>query len=191
MNVCKKNNFIFIHIPKTAGSSIYRSLGLENVQHMSQEDIIQKQCKNLNHKKMFKFAFTRNPWDRFLSLYFYMFEGPVWCKEKVPNIINFSTFVKLYYNDYQLSGHRVWTAHFRPQIEWVNLKSIDFIGKFENLQEDFDTVCDNINITRKKLLHQNKTNHKHYSEYYNKKTRDMIAEKYKKDIQHFGYEFGQ
>jgi len=191
MNVCKKNNFIFIHIPKTAGSSIYRSLGLQGVRHITQKDIIEKQCKNLNHKKMFKFAFTRNPWDRFLSLYFYMTEGPDWKKEKTPNIINFSTFVKLYYYDYKLSGHSVWDAHFKPQIDWIDLKSIDFIGKFENLQEDFNTVCDKINITRKKLPHKNKTNHKHYSEYYNKKTRDMIAEKYAKDIEYFGYEFGE
>jgi len=191
MNVCKKNNFIFIHIPKTAGSSIYRSLGLEDVQHMSQKNIIKKQCKDLDHKKMFKFAFTRNPWDRFLSLYFYMFQGPDWQKEKVRNVINFPTFARLYYNDYTIVGHRVWEVHYKPQIEWLDLESIDFIGRFESLQEDFNTVCDRINVPRKKLLHQNKTKHKHYSEYYNKKTRDMIAEKYAKDIEYFGYEFGQ
>jgi hypothetical protein len=191
MNVCKKRNFIFIHIPKNAGSSIYKSLGLKNVEHHTHKYIIDKQCKNLELDNMFQFAFARNPWDRFLSLYFYMFQGPDWQKEKDPNIIDFPTFVRLYCNDYTIIGHRVWQVHYKPQIEWLDLKLIDFIGRFESLQEDFNTVCDRINIPRKELPHQNKTNHKHYSEYYNKKTRDMIAKKYKEDIEYFGYEFGE
>lgn len=121
----------------------------------------------------FIFTFVRNPWSKALSEYFYF-------KNQLKFKIAFKKFI---------NRNCPYPFHMDKQISFIN-ENIDFIGRFENFQEDFDTVCDKIGIARQKLPHKNKTNHKHYTEYYDDETREIVAKKYAKDIEYFGYEFG-
>jgi chondroitin 4-sulfotransferase 11 len=189
-----KNKFIFIHIPKTGGSSIesifYPSIitktgickDIPN-KHYTLDSLLKNEEINLGN--FFSFSFIRNPWDKVLSHYLFFFKGGF------DHHGSFFNFVK-YYCD---TDHKGWKNNdFLPQFDYLSLDdslAINFIGKFENLQEDFDEVCDRIGISRKQLPITNKTERKHYAEYYDEKTKQIVAEKYAKDIEYFGYEFGE
>lgn len=61
----------------------------------------------------------------------------------------------------------------------------------ENMDEDFLKFCDDVGLDRIKLPRENATNHKHYTEYYDDKTRAIVTEKWARDIEYFGYKFGE
>ena len=148
----------------------------------------------------FKFTIVRNPWDRLLSCWKQKLAVRVKtsCPEdecrfyhnllglEFPGGLTFAEFVKT------LNADNLYAdKHWAPLYSLINLDSVDFIGRFENLQEDFYTICDKIGIPRQKLSHANSTKHKHYTEYYDDESREIVAEKYAKDIEYFGYEFGE
>lgn len=97
---------------------------------------------------------------------------------------------------------------FGPQYEYIQDKNgqqlVDFIGKFENLQNDFDLICERLNLGTIVLPHINKPKNmynifrlfpndngrkRHYSEYYNAETKDIVGEVYRVDIEKFDYSF--
>jgi hypothetical protein len=150
-----------------------------------------------NWKDYFKFAIVRNPWDRLLSCWKNKIEMP-WRESerayyyKVLGLdllkdITFAEFIRRLNDDKLLYADKHWAQLH----SLIDLDSIDFIGRLENLQEDFNTICDKIGIPQQQLPHENKSEHKHYTEYYDEETKQIIAEKYAKDIEMFGYKFGQ
>lgn len=215
--ISHKLKFIFIHIPKCGGTSIEHKLlnfhGISNERlkniyanltlHEKQEyclyyiqDGIYVQHRKINEyedyieKNFFTFTFVRNPWDKFLSEYHYIkkFNG-CRCSEFAEKFPTFKHFV---IND----GIRCcYLAHDIPQVDFVmdaeTQKQTNFVGRFENLQNDFNIVCDKIGIPHLPLSHKNKGKHIHYAEYYDDETKEIVAKKYAKDIKYFGYEFGE
>ncbi len=65
----------------------------------------------------------------------------------------------------------------------------DFIGKFERLEEDWARVAQKLGIAEKLPHRRANPRARHYTEYYNPRTREVIANKFKVDIERFGYEF--
>ena len=196
-----KHKFIFIHIPKTGGTSI------EKLFHANadEKDVANKHAKLSeiqNAQNYFCFSFVRNPWDLTVSMYKYLwtssYSWPIrwranhkeFSKLTFSNWVNHEFFQSPTIRSADIASNR---GIDKFQCDWIKSKnkSIDFVGRFENLQEDFNTVCDKIGIPRQKLPHTNKTDRKHYTEYYDDETREIVAEKYTKDIESFGYKFGE
>ena len=200
---------IFIHIPKTAGGSMETSLLkkyfktekmpaasplrrrlLAHNKKWTQHYPIQKTIDTHGVKKSeyFKFCFVRNPWSRAVSEFFYI-KKQKGCHCSLENIPK--TFKDWCKKDMPCS----WEWHTDPQVNFIIDKKgetiMDFIGRFENLQEDFNLVCNAINIPTSNLPIHNSTNHKHYTEYYDDETQAIVTEKYAKDIDYFGYKFGE
>ena len=184
-----KHNFIFVHIPKSAGSSMGKffkpKYGGPEV-HWKTHDV------NL-YKDYYKFTFVRNPWDRWVSEYKWS-RRQKWAKQLKP--MTFVQYCKCKKQNLASMYARKERVHLWTQVDVIKhclgrVDELSFIGRFENLQEDFNIVCDKIGIPRQQLPHKNKSKHKHYTEYYDNETREIVAKKYAKDIEYFEYKFGK
>ena len=198
--ISQKHKFIFVHVPKCGGTSMERVfLDLDDscVKTIHSNVNWYKENYSSEWANYFKFTFVRNPWYIVCSYYFFLRDKPNSHKPKVRKYarnLPFSDWVKRTVRRVRKqriippSGHRLLTR----QCDFANDTSeINFIGRFENIQEDFNIVCGKIGIPHQKLPHKNKSKHKHYTEYYDDETRQIVAEKYAKDIEMFGYEFGE
>jgi len=199
-----KYKFAYFGAGKCASSSIIDVLnkvpGGEGGQHCTIIDLYQKRKPSKIPSDYFTFSFCRNPFDRLVSAWneFKKKDQFLWAK-------NSRYWEKEIFKSSKLSLENVsdnFPAFARyitiqDHIHWCqfdilsNIVRIDFIGKTESLQEDFNTVCNKIGISQQTLSQKNKTQHKHYTEYYDDETREIVAEKYAKDIEHFGYKFGK
>ncbi|MBT4870362.1 MAG: sulfotransferase family 2 domain-containing protein [Candidatus Diapherotrites archaeon] len=160
-----------------------------------------------NWEDYFKFAFVRNPWDVLVSHYFYnklmahqwqnkegKFKDPETDEEKKmldAQGEKCTKFITRHPTSKEALKHLA--KIIKPQYDYLfdtnGNQLVDFIGRFENLQNDFDIICDKLNIQKTKLLYANKSNHKNYTEYYDEETKKLVEEKFGKDIKKFGYKF--
>lgn len=216
--ICHKYKCIFVHIPKTAGQSIEhvflnllglsweereplllkfnydKNLGPPRLAHLkAQEYLKYNYISQSMFDSYFKFSFVRNPWSRIVSFYNY---------RRYYQLFSFKHFVtkrlknKILEKDYWFIG---------PQHEFIMNHNgdiiVDYIGRFENLKDDFNVICNALGLKDVKLPHVNKAREvsliqkfvkkskKHYSEYYDRETKEIVENAYKKDIQIFNYSF--
>lgn len=203
---------IFLHIPKAAGTSVERFL--RGADPSIPAKVLRKRGFSHflnNHLDYYVFSFVRNPYDRFVSAWKwgelkFSKEGDLafYNKERA---VSFEEYVSLTTDlDYRKDNKNLWSEydeyHTLPQFEFFpNLNgghyfsdkinpefTCDFIGRFENINEDFNKVCLAISIKELKLPHA-----------YNSKTfkqpfqwTDELKEKvhnfYKNDFELFNYE---
>lgn len=187
----------FIRIPKTGGTSIISII--ESLGH-DHKDKLTYVCteKHLNVIDLYDtftaptFAFVRNPWDRAVSSWKFGSWHDDWNMGFLEFCRNLNSLEIYPSTKIATSGLllHVCEQHTFVINEETGTRA-DFIGKFESLQQDFNTVCGMVGLPPQTLPHLNRTNHKHYTEYYDDESRELVAERYAKDIEYFGYKYGE
>lgn len=173
-----EHSVLFIHVPKTAGTSMERREFLGGGGH---QRIVDYDVGN----GVFKFGFVRNPWDRFVSG-FYCHQAFTGASKEI-----FNQYIKAECSNGATPTRDVYASHFMPQ--WYFLLDehgnigVDFIGRFESLQRDWKYVCDRVGVGNR-LAHERKRIHEPYRYYYTAESWSIIGRLYQRDIDLFGYE---
>jgi len=158
----------------------------------------------------FKFCFVRNPWDRYVSNWHWLTrtgQRTGWADrgwQGQDGEISFEDFVRQIGAAYEMpiSGYQHDKWHMRNQIEHISDQSgalmVDFVGRVENIQKDFQFVCDKIGVGELELPHQNhvgyhqgktRTPEPLYTSHYTPDLVEIVRERSQADIEAFGYEF--
>ena len=181
--------YVFIHINKTAGTSIGKAIGLPVKHHQTAREIIAKIGRD-KWNTAYKFTLVRNPWDKVVSHYQYRRKRNK--TEVATRNVSFSEWVKKTYGPDKDPFFYNNPKAFQPQVEWLKDDqgriAIDFIGKFESINDDFDQIKNIIGIEAE-LPHLNASKRAGYQSYYDDETRQIVAQWFHEDIEVFGYNF--
>ena len=126
--------------------------------------------------RYYKFTFERNPWDRQVSWYHYKTKS----KSPRPSFATFNT-----------DKRRAWVENhdlYTMDGEVV----VDFLGQYENLKADFDSVLEAVGLRGKVELPVTNTSPDRaveYRSYYNEAETERVRSWYRPEIDLFGYEF--
>jgi hypothetical protein len=205
MVLSHRKKFLFISIPKNATTAMRhrlcrwsdvkavggrKSYFYHHVTGNKMEEYFNQE--GLAWNEYYRFAFVRNPFSRIVSQYFYTLKcaddkeiqlcAPGYYKDCLKVKEGTQSF-----KDF-LTKSAFQGMHEPSQLKWIT-EDFNFIGKVENLPDDYKHACQEIGIPYQALPTQNTTKHKHYSEYYDEETIGMVAKKYHSDIIRFGYKF--
>jgi Sulfotransferase family len=196
-----QKRFLFVHIPKTAGNSIQSALrdysedqlvalrkeqdgierfGLRNPKYKVKKHSTLREYRDALGDEQFcnlyKFTCVRNPWDRMISYYFTPTQSPeTWDRKKFSEIISEAVSISDYLR--------------LDKNEDDPFANVDYIMRFENLADDFRTVCATLSISPISLPRYNRSRREHYSKYYDDELREFVRTRFAAEIERFGYAF--
>ncbi len=218
MPVSHPHKTIFVHIPKTAGTSVEAVLGMHGdkkdigvvpyfnqeldherlyggpLQHMTAQGIRVTLNDDNAFKSYFKFTIVRNPWDRLVSAL--AWTGQKWARGEELTPADFEQQVRAAHAMFVTaasSGIPASLPHFLyPQCLYVldaeQRMLVDYVAKYENLSADWRVICARLGLDLELPLRM-KSHHRHYRDYYSQETRGMVAQMYAADVSLLQYEF--
>ena len=218
--VSHQHRCIFIHIPKTAGSSIEKELGhFQTISHdvqdhrtvrelepfamrhlgqglVGKDPYLLKRLRNRlggevtassrQYREYFKFTFVRNTWARTFSWYRNVMTNEQFMAERgIDAEIGLKQFL--------IEHPDEWGA--RSQLYWIENSEgnvpLDFIGRFESLEQDWRQVGKILGFEDRPLPHLVVGEGRKYVDFYDQGTIDLVAERYHREIEMFGFKFGE
>jgi len=202
MLISRKYHLIFIHIQKTAGTSVSEFLlsNLMAMQNGGKHEYAHEVMSRIPEEiwqDCFKFSIVRNPWDRLASWYQHINKYHSTVGENP--FFDYLMSVGDTFESFVLHGDKTiatpWGDRnlFTNQLDQLSLEGqllVDFVGKFESLGSDWKYILDKIGYTGQvNLPHVNAIPRQHYRGLYSDRARAIVEEKYQKDIAHFRYSF--
>lgn len=190
--ISHSKRFVFVHVPKAAGSSIEHALRQysDTPVSFSEDGNAQLEGKHLTASELkamlgadwsryYSFGVVRNPWERVVSSFLYLqrINHPMTKGARTPHEWILSNSVWCY------------PAHYYLMID--EKLAVTDILRFETLHEDFARVCGEIGVEDAGLPHMNRTNGSCYTDYYDDESREAVARLFERDIFNFGYRFGK
>ncbi len=201
--------FLFIHVYKVAGTSIVQALGKTDFRHtlrklLPKTTSLYLRCLGINPRalwmhdhalakdvrammrmsvfeSLFKVGFVRNPWDLQVSLYNYNLRNPK-ARHAGRDLTSFESFIKSApENEFPLGQQK------RFLFDDTGAQLVDFIGRYETLNDDFRKVCSAIGLEDAELKHWNATEHAPWQTYYTPELFEIVRLYAQADIAAFGY----
>jgi hypothetical protein len=192
---------VFVHIPKTAGTSIRHKLASFPDTNPRRYVRLKTHSRAFEYrialgekrwKEYFSFAFVRNPFDLMVSSYFWWLEKAhdhrrtKRGQREVRAMEDFSAFTRSRLG-------REFINEFKGDIfDWISQDGeiiVDFVGRVESLQDDWHTVCRRLGLAVSDLPRANRTTRGDYRQYYDDEAVELVAKRFRRTIDLFGYEF--
>lgn len=185
--------FIFVHINKTAGTSMEKALADYGVKKLEEKgdlkfELNYNQSQHFNcdeYKKYlgseyddyFKFTVVRNPFDRVVSYYY---------GGAIQKGLNFKDWVV---DRYLNENYKDYIRMYSDYTHWFDKDEMNYVLKFENLDQDFIKLKETLDLNcelGKANVNKSRT---HYRDYYDDKTKDIIENHFEKELNTFQYKF--
>lgn len=207
MIVSHQHRFIFVAIPKTGTHSVRQALreqlGPDDIEQVGlfvdkrfpYPELAQIKHGHLSLQQVrpfigeqafadyFKFAFVRNPFDRFVSYCAFMTRADD-AFQRDPRAVMRHILFKLTPLDHIL---------FQPQhallVDAGGALLTDAIGRVEEMQASYDAICTRIGIPGAALGQVNSSRRGDYRDYYDQALIDGVSALYRRDLELFDYHF--
>ena len=208
MIVSHRHRFIFAAVPKTGTHAVRQALreqmgegDLEQVglfvnKRFPWEDLAAIQHGHLSLRQVrpyvgeeafegyFKFAFVRNPFDRFVSYCAFMLRGGDDFRRRPREVMRHLLFAA------PPEQHIL----FQPQSSLLVDEDgatllTDSVGRVEDMQGSYDAICARLGFPSRALERVNGSSHVDYRHYYDQALIDGVAARYAQDLDLFGYSF--
>ncbi|WP_370087619.1 sulfotransferase family 2 domain-containing protein [Ekhidna sp.] len=187
-NFYDRNETIFIHTPKTGGTSVSKLMYGDDPWHYSACEL--SLINPEKFKRYRKVGFVRNPFDRLVSTYYY---GQEWIKVHPTTSLKFLSEFNSFEHFIESGLNRRLVANhyfFWPYTKYLFINKklpMDEVGRFENLANEVNRIFD---LPMDKIPFENKSSIKrNYKEYYSPSTVKKINQLYQSDLRNFDYDF--
>lgn len=214
MLISHKLKFLTIDIPKTGTKSLRMSLVNLGIIDIVGQPVLSSsfyqhgtanQCKKslsnigIKFNDYFSFSIIRNPWQRYAS--FFNYYKNIYQQSLTEDIYKWNPLkiqqAECCINMFQNYAHHdvlkqiILTKTSQDKYFLQNNKCIiNHIGLFENITEEFSTLCDRVGISPMvKLRHENNGGHYDYKDFYTQELIDLVSQKEKYIIDNYGYQY--